>query len=249
MDGLTVVHGGSGADAGETAVDGVSLRVEPGRVVAIVGPSGAGKSSLLDACAGLVAPGSVVAGRIELGGSGVGGHSRGVTGHVPQTAADAFTPTRHIRGQLEESIAVAAARGSAGGTGSSSADVDALCRLVGVDPALADRYPHQLSGGQLRRMAIAVALGTWPSVLLADEPTAGLDPALALAVLRQLRRLADETGVAVLLATHDLVALEASGAADEVVSMQAGRLCPADPSQGNRAPADATAPAGELVTP
>ncbi|MCT2302559.1 ABC transporter permease subunit, partial [Dietzia cinnamea] len=51
VDGLTVVHGGSGADAGETAVDGVSLRVEPGRVVAIVGPSGAGKSSLLDACA------------------------------------------------------------------------------------------------------------------------------------------------------------------------------------------------------
>ena len=249
VDDLTVRHAGSGANAGETAVDGVSLRVEPGRVVAIVGPSGAGKSSLLDACAGLVAPGSVVAGRIELGGSGVGGHSRGVTGHVPQTAADAFTPTRHIRGQLEESIAVAAARGSAGGTGSSSADVDALCRLVGVDPALADRYPHQLSGGQLRRMAIAVALGTWPSVLLADEPTAGLDPALALAVLRQLRRLADETGVAVLLATHDLVALEASGAADEVVSMQAGRLCPADPSQGNRAPADATAPAGELVTP
>ncbi|AVM63524.1 ATP-binding cassette domain-containing protein [Dietzia cinnamea] len=249
VDDLTVRHAGSGANAGETAVDGVSLRVEPGRVVAIVGPSGAGKSSLLDACAGLVAPGSVVAGRIELGGSGVGGHSRGVTGHVPQTAADAFTPTRHIRGQLEESIAVAAARGSAGGTGSSSADVDALCRLVGVDPALADRYPHQLSGGQLRRMAIAVALGTWPSVLLADEPTAGLDPALALAVLRQLRRLADETGVAVLLATHDLVALEASGAADEVVSMQAGRLCPADPSQGILGHADTAAPVGELVTP
>ncbi|MCT2273872.1 ATP-binding cassette domain-containing protein [Dietzia cinnamea] len=246
VDGLTVRHGGSGADAGETAVDGVSLRVEPGRVVAIVGPSGAGKSSLLDACAGFVAPGSVVAGRVEVGG-------RGMPGHVAQTAADAFTPTRHLRGQLEESIAVAAARGSATGTGSVPAggptDVAALCRLVGVDPALADRYPHQLSGGQLRRMAIAVALGTWPSVLLADEPTAGLDPALALAVLRQLRRLADETGVAVLLATHDLVALEASGAADEVVSMQAGRLCPADPSQGNRAPADATAPAGELVTP
>ncbi|OAH43543.1 hypothetical protein AYJ66_04665 [Dietzia cinnamea] len=249
VDGLTVTHGGSGADAGVTAVEGVSLRVEPGRVVAIVGPSGAGKSSLLDACAGLDAPGSVVAGRIELGGSGVGGHSRGVTGHVPQTAADAFTPTRHIRGQLEESIAVAAARGSAGGTGSSSADVDALCRLVGVDPALADRYPHQLSGGQLRRMAIAVALGTWPSVLLADEPTAGLDPALALAVLRQLRRLADETGVAVLLATHDLVALEASGAANEVRTMQGGRLRPADPSQGSRAHADPAALAGELVTP
>ncbi|MCT2138319.1 ATP-binding cassette domain-containing protein, partial [Dietzia cinnamea] len=166
----------------------------------------------------------------------------GSPGHVPQTAADAFTPTRHIRGQLEESIAVTAARGSA-------TDVAALCRLLGVDPALADRYPHQLSGGQLRRMAIAVALGTGPSVLLADEPTAGLNPDLALAVLSQLRRLVDETGVAVLLATHDLVALEASGAADEVVTMQVGRLCPADPSQGILGHADTAAPVGELVTP
>lgn len=243
VDGLTVVHGGGGADAGVIAVNGVSLRVEPGRVVAIVGPSGAGKSSLLDACAGLVAPDSVVAGRVGVGGSGVGGSGgAGSPGHVPQTAADAFTPTRHIRGQLEESIAVTAARGSA-------TDVAALCRLLGVDPALADRYPHQLSGGQLRRMAIAVALGTGPSVLLADEPTAGLNPDLALAVLSQLRRLVDETGVAVLLATHDLVALEASGAADEVVTMQVGRLCPADPSQGILGHADTAAPVGELVTP
>ncbi|WP_187701581.1 ATP-binding cassette domain-containing protein, partial [Dietzia sp. E1] len=191
---------------------------------------------------------SVVAGRVGVGGRGAGGRGvggsggAGSPGHVPQTAADAFTPTRHIRGQLEESIAVTAARGSA-------TDVAALCRLMGVDPALADRYPHQLSGGQLRRMAIAVALGTGPSVLLADEPTAGLDPDLALAVLSQLRRLVDETGVAVLLATHDLAALEASGAADEVVTMQVGRLCPADPSQGSRADADPAAPVGELVTP
>lgn len=265
---LVVTHPGRGPGGGVTprdgraarsgpAVDRVSLQVAPGRVVALVGPSGAGKSSLLDACAGLGAPGAVVTGRVEVGGLGaVGGRGvacgRGAVGHVPQTAADAFTPTRHIRGQLEKSIAVAASRGCANGTGNvpaDMADVAALCRLVGVDPALADRYPHQLSGGQLRRMAIAVALGTGPSVLLADEPTAGLDPDLALAVLRQLRRLADQTGVAVLLATHDLVALEASSAADEVVSMQVGRLCPADPQQGSRALADPAARDAELVTP
>ncbi|MCY1658062.1 ATP-binding cassette domain-containing protein [Dietzia sp. SL131] len=209
---LVVTHRGPGT---VTAVDGVSLRIAPGRVVAIIGPSGAGKSSLLDACAGLTPARAITAGRVHLG-------PGGSTGHVPQSAASAFTPTRHLRGQLEEGLAV----GRRGPGGRRAPDVDALCRLAGVDPALADRYPHQLSGGQLRRMAIAAALSTNPTVLLADEPTTGLDADLALAVLTTLRRLADDTGLAVLLVTHDHAAIAESGVADEVLEMRGGRLRP-----------------------
>ncbi|MFI8592305.1 ABC transporter permease subunit [Dietzia maris] len=210
VDDLVVAHRGPGS---VRAVDGASLRIETGRVVAIIGPSGAGKSSLLDACAGMTPAGAITAGRVALG-------SGGSTGHVPQSAAAAFTPTRHVRGQLEEGLAVGRrGRGARGGPG-----VDALCRLAGVDPALADRYPHQLSGGQLRRMAIAAALSAGPTVLLADEPTTGLDADLARAVLTTLRRLADDAELAVLLVTHDHAALAESGVADEVLEMHGGRL-------------------------
>jgi peptide/nickel transport system permease protein len=209
---LVVAHRGPGS---VRAVDGASLRIAPGRVVAVIGPSGAGKSSLLDACAGMTPAGAITAGRVALG-------PGGSTGHVPQSAAAAFTPTRHLRGQLEEGLAV----GRRGRGDRRAPDVDALCRLVGVDPALADRYPHQLSGGQLRRMAIAAALSTNPTVLLADEPTTGLDADLALAVLTTLRRLADDTGLAVLLVTHDHAAIAESGVADEVLEMRGGRLRP-----------------------
>ncbi|MVZ90027.1 ATP-binding cassette domain-containing protein [Microbacter sp. ANSKLAB05] len=216
VDDLVVAHRGSGS---VRAVDGASLRIETGRVVAIIGPSGAGKSSLLDACAGMTPASAITSGRVHLG-------PGGSTGHVPQSAADAFTPTRHVRGQLEEGLAVGRrGRGARGGPGDREGlDADALCRLVGIDPALADRYPHQLSGGQLRRMAIAVALSTNPTVLLADEPTTGLDADLARTVLTTLRRLADDAGLAILLTTHDHAALAASGVADEVLEMRGGRL-------------------------
>ncbi|MDJ0422824.1 ATP-binding cassette domain-containing protein [Dietzia kunjamensis] len=212
VDDLVVAHRGPGS---VRAVDGASLRIETGRVVAIIGPSGAGKSSLLDACAGMTPAGAITAGRVALG-------SGGSTGHVPQSAAAAFTPTRHLRGQLEEGLAV----GRRGRGDRRAPDVDALCRLVRVNPALADRYPHQLSGGQLRRMAIAAALSTNPTVLLADEPTTGLDADLALAVLTTLRRLADDTGLAVLLVAHDHATIAESGVADEVLEMRGGRLRP-----------------------
>jgi peptide/nickel transport system permease protein len=75
-------------------------------------------------------------------------------------------------------------------------------------------------------MAIAAALSTNPTVLLADEPTTGLDADLALAVLTTLRRLADDTGLAVLLVTHDHAAIAESGVADEVLEMRGGRLRP-----------------------
>ncbi|MET3861743.1 peptide/nickel transport system permease protein [Dietzia sp. 2505] len=202
-------------------LDDVTLRVPPARVLAVVGESGAGKSTLADACCGLLPEQAHVRGRITVLGSS--GPDRQV-GHVPQSAAAAFTPTRHVRGQLEEALAVA------GRWREGPRSVAEVCLEVGLDPALADRYPHQLSGGQLRRAAIAAALATAPVVLVADEPTAGLDAGPALATVRLLRRLADERGIGVVVITHDLATLAAADAADEVAVLRAGRLCDLGPA-------------------
>lgn len=237
---LTVTHHGPCGEV-VTAVDGFCLRVTPGRVVALVGPSGAGKSSVLDVCAGVVSPEATVSGRVGIGVSRDDDEAfpRSAVGHVPQNAAAAFTPTRHVRGLLAESLAASrrpagrrAGRRGASASRVSDADrhagVDALCRLVDVDPTLTDRYPHQLSGGQLRRLALAAALGTRPVVLLADEPTTGLDPELTREVLTLLRGLADRQRIAVLVVTHDVDALAANGVADEIVEMRAGALVSAE---------------------
>ncbi|GAA3508817.1 ATP-binding cassette domain-containing protein [Dietzia aurantiaca] len=215
VDALTV-DVGSGADR-VRAVDGASVRVPAGSVVAVVGPSGAGKSTLLAACCGLLPAGAAVSGDLRHG-------PRGRAAHVPQDAAGAFTPTRRVREQVEESLRTARARGA------QPESVDGLCRRVGLDPALADRYPHQVSGGQVRRLAIALALSTGPGVLVADEPTSGLDADAARAVLDLVRDLADRSGVAVLLATHDVSVLHASDAADRVLELRAGRLADLRPT-------------------
>ncbi|EYT58616.1 ABC transporter family protein [Dietzia sp. UCD-THP] len=212
-------------------LDRVTLRVPPARVLAVVGESGAGKSTLGDACCGLLPEQAHVRGRITVLGDTLLRDSllrdtarRSRVGHVPQSAAAAFTPTRHVRGQLAEALA-AAGRGRDG-----RRSVAELCLEVGLDPALADRYPHQLSGGQLRRAAIAAALATAPSVLVADEPTAGLDAGPALATLRLLRRLADERRIGLVVITHDLATLTDSDAADEVAVLRAGHLCDVGPA-------------------
>ncbi|MFN7243842.1 MAG: ATP-binding cassette domain-containing protein [Dietzia cercidiphylli] len=204
----------------------VSLRVPPARVLAVVGESGAGKSTLADACCGLLPEQAHVRGRITVLGDTLLRDTarRSRVGHVPQSAAAAFTATRHVRGQLAEALA------AAGRERDARRSVAELCLEVGLDPALADRYPHQLSGGQLRRAAIAAALATAPSVLVADEPTAGLDAGPALATLRLLRRLADERRIGVVVITHDLATLTASDAADEVAVLRAGHLCDVGPA-------------------
>lgn len=212
-------------------LDRVTLRVPPARVLAVVGESGAGKSTLADACCGLLPEQAHVRGRITVLGDTLLRDTllrdtarRSRVGHVPQSAAAAFTPTRHVRGQLAEALAAAGRRRDG------RRSVAELCLEVGLDPALADRYPHQLSGGQLRRAAIAAALATAPSVLVADEPTAGLDAGPALATLRLLRRLADERRIGVVVITHDLATLTASDAADEVAVLRAGHLCDVGPA-------------------
>lgn len=186
------------------AVTEVTLRAQPGELVAVVGESGAGKSTLAATIAGLLPAGAATSGTV----------CAGRVGFVPQNPAAAFTPTRHLRGQLEE---IARAHCSA-------RSVAELCTLVGLPGGLIDRYPHQLSGGQIQRVAIAAALACDPHVLVADEPTSSLDPDLAADTLHLLRRLADTTGATVLLITHDLQSLADTAVADRVAVLYAGHL-------------------------
>lgn len=186
------------------AVTDLTLHAQPGELVAVVGESGAGKSTLAATIAGLLPDGAVTTGTVTAG----------RVGFVPQNPAAAFTPTRYLRGQLAE---ITAAHDS-------SRTVDELCALVGLPGGLIDRYPHQLSGGQIQRVAIAAALACDPHVLVADEPTSSLDPDLAADTLHLLRRLADTTGAAVLLITHDLQALADTAVADRVAVLYAGHL-------------------------
>src|SRR5699024_8649462 len=144
---------------------------------ALVGESGCGKSILASALCGLLPAGSHVSGAITvLGRDMTGARERdwrplrgSAVGLAAQSAAAAFTPVRTIGSQLAE--AIEAARDADARTGS---DLPALLASVELDAAVADLYPHELSGGMAQRVAVASALAGRPDVIVADEPTAGL---------------------------------------------------------------------------
>lgn len=200
------------------ACDDISFAVAAGEVAALVGESGAGKSTLVAACCGLVPRDARVEGRIVAGDVVVDPHRPGSAsaqvGHVPQDVSDAFTPTRRLRGQIEE-----VHRRHDGARALAE-----LCELVHLDENLLERFPHQLSGGQLARAALVAALASEPRVLVADEPTAGLDPELASQLLAVLRGIADDAGVAVLVVTHEIDAVLSGDLVDRVAVLRDGVL-------------------------
>ncbi|WP_432557385.1 ATP-binding cassette domain-containing protein [Granulicoccus sp. GXG6511] len=218
------------------AATDVSLSLEPGRVHALIGESGSGKSVLASTLNGLLPPGTIARGTVEVDGVDVTpalGHPRHrawtdlrgrVVGSVAQSAATAFTPMRTVRSQLAEAV------DALGGL----QDPDELAATASLPAWALDAYPHELSGGLIGRAALAAALAGQPSVLVADEPTASLDRSLATRVLSLLREQAD-AGVGVLLITHDLGALldgarAARPLVDDVSVMYAGRLVEQGPA-------------------
>jgi iron(III) transport system ATP-binding protein len=210
-----IVDGVSKAYGARTAVIAASLRLEPGRVTALLGPSGCGKSTLLRLIAGLERPD---AGRIQLGDRVLAGpdiftppEARGV-GLVFQDYA--LFP--HM--SLLENVAYGLR-----GASRAARDARALERLAAV--RLEDRaqaFPHMLSGGEQQRAALARALAPEPSALLLDEPFSGLDAHLKSAVRADLLAVLRGTGAAVLVVTHD--AAEAMLMADDLALMTDGRI-------------------------
>lgn len=204
-----------GQDRGP-ALDRVSLRLRPGRRTVVVGPSGAGKSTLVAALLGLVRPesGAVLLGGVDL---------RRLDDAQVRDRIVAVTQDAHVfHTTLRENLLL-------GRPGATDAELRAALRAVGLlewADALPDGWDTfvgeggaRLSGGQRRRLAVARALLADPPVLLLDEPTEGLDPHAADALLTDV--LAATEGRATLLVTHRLAALTA---ADEVVVLEGGRV-------------------------
>jgi ABC-type dipeptide/oligopeptide/nickel transport system ATPase component len=212
---------------GETRVlHGVDLALHPGRIHGLAGESGSGKTMTGLAVLGLLPSGARTSGRILLDDTdlltlpprrlaALRGSSVSM---VFQDPATSLHPMLSIGHQLTDHLRHH--RGLDRGQARERA-AELLAEVRIPDPLQAlRRYPHQFSGGMRQRIAIAIALVCEPRVLIADEPTTALDVTVQAGVLRLLRRLCDERGLAVLLVTHDLGVM--SAIADEVSVMRHG---------------------------
>ncbi|MFB6888297.1 ABC transporter ATP-binding protein [Kitasatospora sp. NPDC056327] len=194
-------------------VDGVSLRVRPGRVTALVGPSGSGKTTTALALLGACPDGARVSGTVTVGGAAPSTGPGAPVGYVPQHPGAVLNPARRVGVLLRD-----LARVHGGGPEAvRQALLDA--ELDDVEGVLR-RFPHQLSGGQQQRVVLAQALLTGARVIVADEPTTGQDPATTRRLAALLGRLVAR-GTGLLLLSHDLALVR--GLADEVVVLADGR--------------------------
>ena len=223
---LTVVFERGGVRV--PAVNGVTLAVAPGEVVALLGESGSGKSVTLRSLLRMHPPTARVGGAIHVAGTDVmrlgrraladfRGRTVSMIFQEPRLALDAvYTLGR----QITETVR----RHRGGSRAAARARALELFERVRIPSAARrlDTYPHEMSGGMLQRAMIAMALSCDPKVLLADEPTTALDATVQIQILLLVRELQRERGLSVIFVTHDIgVAAEV---ADRVAVMYAGRI-------------------------
>ncbi|RFS87361.1 ABC transporter ATP-binding protein [Actinomadura spongiicola] len=211
-----------------TVVDGVDLTAEPESIAGIAGESGSGKTITMLAVLGLLPPDAIVEGSARLAGRELIGlperELRAVRGRrmamIFQDPLASLHPmltigrqlTDHMRAHLGLGRAKARARA-----------VELLAEVRLPDPAgMLDRHPHEFSGGMRQRVAIAMALACEPEVIIGDEPTTALDVTVQAGILRLLDRLRRESGVTVVLVTHDLGVM--SALADTLSVFYSGRV-------------------------
>lgn len=217
----------AGTPLSRTALQGVSLSIAPGECVGIVGRTGSGKSTLVQHIAGLLDP---TAGQVLL--DGVSAHGRsaaarsrrrriGIAFQYPEDQIFEQTVFREVAfgprnlGVKDEEI---------------SARVSWAVTSVGLDPeVMLGRSPFTLSGGEMRRVALASVLALRPKVLILDEPTAGLDPRGRRELLNQVGAYQTGTDTTLILVSHDLQVL--AGIVERVIVLQEGRIATDGPAR------------------
>ena len=226
---LTVTYG-RGATAVH-AVDGVSLRIEPGRTVGLVGESGSGKSTVTKVVLGLLPP---TQGTIQVLGSDpfrIHGRARRAlrrgVGVVMQDPSASLDPRMTVGDCIAEPILVHERRRS---RRERDAKVGAILDAVHLSRGLVQRSPRELSGGQRQRVSLARALVLGPQLLVADEPTSALDVSVQRSVLDLIQELQTELGFACLFVSHDLAVVQE--VSDTVYVMREGRVVEHGPTAG-----------------
>jgi peptide/nickel transport system ATP-binding protein len=202
------------------AVDGVDILVRRGETLALVGESGSGKTTLGRTILRLAAP---TAGEIVLEGKDITHLSqselrpmRARMQMIFQDPSSSLSPRMKVSAQLLEPFQIH-------GVGVDSPNkADELLAMVGLSTEQADKYPHQLSGGQARRVGIARALALRPDILVADEPTSGLDVSVAAGILNLLKELREQLNLTYIIITHNLNVI--SFIADRVAVMYLGKI-------------------------
>jgi lipoprotein-releasing system ATP-binding protein len=206
------------ASGGLTVLKGVNLDVMPGEVVGLIGPSGSGKSSLLHAAGLLERPTS---GEIRIDGADVGGLDERARTHIRLASIGFVYQFHHLLAEFDARDNVALPLRIAGVAQDRARErASEVLTALGLGERLTHQ-PAQMSGGEQQRVAVARALANRPRLLLADEPTGNLDPTTSQTVFEALHRLVKDTGVAALIATHNM---ELAGHMDRVFALKDGHL-------------------------
>jgi len=208
------------ASSGPWTIDDVSLSIDSGASVGIVGESGSGKSTIVRLLSGLL---TAQEGTVTADGNDVGKWSKRSPNElrrfgqlVFQSPSRSFDPRMRLRRAVCEPVRALENRVPR------RDEVESWMSRVGLSPQLLDRYPHQLSGGQLQRVSLARAISIGPRVLYADEPTSSLDVSVQAQVLNVLMDLRTELGLTLITVTHDLAVV--GRLCDRIIVMSGGRI-------------------------
>lgn len=227
VEGLTTHYETDDEESIVQAAEDISFSVNRGETIGLVGESGCGKSTVgLSLIRALPPQGSIVDGIIHFDGRDITTLGKkeikkiqwNQISMIYQGAQNAFNPVKTIDKQIREALA----KHNVVPKSEQRGRIEELLQKVDLDPSIADRYPHELSGGMKQRAAIAMAISCEPDLLIADEPTTALDVVVQAKVLRMLLDLQEEFNFGMVVVSHNLAAI--MKVANKIGVMYAGNM-------------------------